>query len=74
MADTDTKKYTVTVNVIHGGENTLHRGDAVELTDEQAVSHFWRNRVRVADSVTVATPAATENSGGTATPAAKKTK
>lgn len=59
MADENKIKCVINVNKIHGSD--LVRGDAIELTQEQYDSPFWRYRVllqQADEQVEVATPAA----------------
>lgn len=50
-----TKEYTLRVK-IHG-KTVLQPGAAVQLTDEQAGSDFWRNRINGAPTPAVKEPA-----------------
>lgn len=65
MAKEDTKTYVLT-RAIHGGKG-LPKGAQVELTEEQAKSDFYRNRIQ--GGLTVATePEEPETKGKTLTP------
>ena len=50
------KKYELT-RPIFGSAEIMQPGDVVELSDEQAGSAFWRNRVKAVETMEHATPA-----------------
>ena len=50
------KKYELT-RPIFGGVEIMQPGEVVELSDDQAKSAFWRNRVKAVDTLGPATPA-----------------
>ena len=50
------KKYELTSRIF-GGEEIMQPGEVVELSDDQAKSAFWRNRVKSVDTLEPATPA-----------------
>ena len=50
------KKYELT-RPIFGGAEIMQPGEVVDLSDDQAKSAFWRNRVKSVETLEPATPA-----------------